>query len=148
MFRTEILAKVILPKTPYIVDDAFWTMEVQRRKLGRIVYAPGAVAAVCDPANLRDWYKQNLRWLWGTCQGFIGHRVGLKPTLFDVTSVLLMLDWILYVFGAPVVLVLFMMHHPFTSFEHYALFYAAGLGLWLTLASFATRRPEIVLMAP
>ena len=148
MFRSSILAKVIVPNTPYIVDDTFWTMEVQRRKLGKIVYAPGAVAAVCDPTNLRDWYKQNLRWLWGTCQGFIGHRVGMKPTLFDVTSVLLMLDWILYVFGAPVVLVLFMMHHPFTSFEHYALFYAAGLGLWLALASLATRRPEIVLMAP
>jgi cellulose synthase/poly-beta-1,6-N-acetylglucosamine synthase-like glycosyltransferase len=148
MFRSSILAKVVVANTPYIVDDTFWTMEVQRRKLGKIVYAPGAVAAVCDPTNLRDWYKQNLRWLWGTCQGFIGHRVGSKPTLFDVTSVLLMLDWILYVFGAPLVLVLFMMHHPFTSFEHYVLFYAAGLGLWLTLASLATRRPEIVLMAP
>jgi biofilm PGA synthesis N-glycosyltransferase PgaC len=148
MFRTSILAEVIRPKTPYIVDDTFWTMEVQRRKLGRIVYAPAAVAAVCDPTNLRDWYKQNLRWLWGTCQGIIGHRVGLRPTLFDFASVLLMLDWILYVFGAPTVLVLFFLNHPFTSFQHYALFYVAGFGAWLALASLATRRPEIVLMAP
>ena len=148
MFRSSVLAKVILPKTPYIVDDTYWTMEVQRRKLGRIVYAPGAVAAVCDPTNLRDWYKQNLRWLWGTCQGIIGHRVGLRPTLFDIASVLLMLDWILYIFGAPAVLVLFVMNHPFMSLQHYALFYVAGLGAWLALASLATRRPEIVLMAP
>ena len=148
MFRTSILGQVIRPETPYIVDDTFWTMEVQRRKLGRIVYAPEAVAAVCDPTNLRDWYKQNLRWIWGTCQGIIGHRVGLRPTLFDLTSVLLVLDWILYVFGAPTVLVLFALNHPFTSFQHYVLFYVVGMAAWLTLASLATRRPEIVLMAP
>jgi cellulose synthase/poly-beta-1,6-N-acetylglucosamine synthase-like glycosyltransferase len=148
MFRTEILAKVILPKTPYIVDDTFWTMEVQRRKLGRIVYAPAAVAAVCDPTNLRDWYKQNLRWLWGTCQGIIGHRVGLRFTLFDITTLLLVLDWIMYVFAAPVVLALILLNHPFMSVEHYALFYVAGLGAWLALASVATRRLEIILMAP
>ena len=148
MFRTEILAKVILPKTPYIVDDTFWTMEVQRRKLGRIVYAPAAVAAVCDPTNLRDWYKQNLRWLWGTCQGIIGHRVGLRFTLFDITTLLLVLDWIMYVFAAPVVLTLILLNHPFMSLEHYALFYVAGLGAWLALASVATRRLEIILMAP
>ena len=148
MFRTEILAKVILPKTPYIVDDTFWTMEVQRRKLGRIVYAPAAVAAVCDPTNLPDWYKQNLRWLWGTCQGIIGHRVGLRFTLFDITTLLLVLDWIMYVFAAPVVLALILLNHPFMSVEHYALFYVAGLGAWLTLASVATRRLEILLMAP
>ena len=148
MFRTEILAKVILPKTPYIVDDTFWTMEVQRRKLGRIVYAPAAVAAVCDPTNLRDWYKQNLRWLWGTCQGIIGHRVGLRFTLFDIATLLLVLDWIMYVFAAPVVLALILLNHPFMSIEHYALFYVAGLGAWLALASVATRRLEIILMAP
>lgn len=148
MFRSAVLAKVIVPKTPYIVDDTFWTMEVQRRKLGRIVYAPAAVAAVCDPTNLRDWYKQNLRWLWGTCQGMIGHRVGLRFTLFDVTSLLLLLDWLLYVFGAPVVVALFLLNHPFTSVQHYVLFYVAGLGAWLALASVATRRLEIILMAP
>ncbi len=148
MFRSSVLAKVIVPKTPYIVDDTFWTMEVQRRKLGRIVYAPAAVAAVCDPTNLRDWYKQNLRWLWGTCQGMIGHRVGLRFTLFDITSLLLLLDWLLYVFGAPVMVALFLLNHPFTSVQHYVLFYVAGLGAWLALASVATRRLEIILMAP
>jgi biofilm PGA synthesis N-glycosyltransferase PgaC len=148
MFRTSILGQVILPETPYIVDDTFWTMEVQRRKLGKIVYAPAAVAAVCDPTNLRDWYKQNLRWIWGTCQGIIGHRVGLRPTLFDFASLLLMLDWILYVFGAPTALVLFLVNHPFTSVQHYVLFYVVGLAAWLALASIGTRRPEIVLMAP
>ncbi len=148
MFCTSILAEVILPQTPYIVDDTYWTMEVQRRKLGKIVYAPAAVAAVCDPTTPRDWYKQNLRWLWGTFQGIIGHRVGSRATLFDVTAVLLMLDWILYVFGAPTVIALFILNHPFTSVQHYVLFYVAGLGAWLTVASLATRRPEIVLMAP
>jgi cellulose synthase/poly-beta-1,6-N-acetylglucosamine synthase-like glycosyltransferase len=112
------------------------------------VYAPAAVAAVCDPTNLRDWYKQNLRWLWGTCQGIIGHRVGLRFTLFDIATLLLVLDWIMYVFAAPVVLALILLNHPFMSIEHYALFYVAGLGAWLALASVATRRLEIILMAP
>ncbi len=104
VFRASVLEQVLVEKTPYIVDDTFWTLEIQRRKLGRIVYAPGAHAHIQDPTTLRAWYKQNLRWLWGTFQGVWGHRCGRKASRFDAAYVLLMVDWILYVLGGPLMI--------------------------------------------
>ncbi len=69
VYRSELLDEVLVEHTPYIVDDTYWTLETHRRKLGRIVYVPEAKAHICDPTNLRDWYKQNLRWIWGSFQG-------------------------------------------------------------------------------
>lgn len=104
LYRTELLDQVLVPDTPYIVDDTYWTLETHRRNLGRIVYEPGAVAWICDPTNLRDWYKQNLRWLWGTFQGVWGHRIGRRASVFDLTYVLMILDWVLFVVGLPLLL--------------------------------------------
>ena len=101
IFRASVLEQVLVEKTPYIVDDTFWTLEIQRRKLGRIAYAPGAHAYIQDPTDLRAWYKQNLRWLWGTFQGVRGHRCGRQASRFDVAYILLMVDWALYVLGGP-----------------------------------------------
>jgi biofilm PGA synthesis N-glycosyltransferase PgaC len=101
VFRASVLEQVLVEKTPYIVDDTYWTLEIQRRKLGRIVYAPRAHAHIQDPTSLRAWYKQNLRWLWGTFQGVWGHRCGRKLSRFDTAYVLVMVDWLLYVLGGP-----------------------------------------------
>ena len=106
LFRASVLEQVLVETTPYIVDDTYWTLETQRRKLGRIVYAPGAHAYIQDPTDLRAWYKQNLRWLWGTFQGVKGHRCGRKASRFDAAYVLLMADWLLYVLGGPAMVAL------------------------------------------
>ncbi len=101
LYRSSVLEQVLVEKTPYIVDDTYWTLETQRRNLGRIVYAPRAHAHIQDPTDLRAWYKQNLRWLWGTFQGVRGHRCGRQVSRFDAAYVLLMVDWLLYVLGGP-----------------------------------------------
>jgi poly-beta-1,6-N-acetyl-D-glucosamine synthase len=106
VFRASVLEQVLVEKTPYIVDDTYWTLETQRRKLGRIVYAPGAHAYIQDPTDLRAWYKQNLRWLWGTFQGVKGHRCGRKVSRFDAAYLFLMVDWLLYVLGGPAMVAL------------------------------------------
>ena len=106
VYRCELLDEVLVEKTPYIVDDTYWTLETHRRKLGRIVYVPEAKAHICDPTNLRDWYKQNLRWIWGSFQGVWGHRVGRQASLFDVTYVMQILDWVMYVVLAPLLVLL------------------------------------------
>lgn len=54
VYRSSLLDQVLVADTPYIVDDTFWTLDTQRRQLGRIVYAPTAKAWICDPANMRD----------------------------------------------------------------------------------------------
>ncbi|MGC4859143.1 glycosyltransferase family 2 protein [Micromonospora sp. DT41] len=74
LYRTELLDVLLPQQPPYIVDDTYWVLETHRRGLGRVVYAPRAVALLQDPTTGREWYKQNLRWLWGTFQGSSGTR--------------------------------------------------------------------------
>lgn len=146
VYRTELLDQVLVEKTPYIVDDTFWVLETQRRNLGRIVYAPKARAYLQDPTTFKDWYKQNLRWLWGTFQGVIGHHVGRRTTWFDAAYLLLILQWIIYVFSAPVAIAILAVgafYAPWTL-----LVYIAGYGIWVGAAAIQLRRPRLILFIP
>lgn len=146
VYRTELLDQVLVEKTPYIVDDTFWVLETQRRNLGRIVYAPKARAHLQDPTNFKDWYKQNLRWMWGTFQGVIGHKVGRQVSKFDTGYVLLILQWIIYVLSAPVAIVVLTVaafHAPLLL-----LVYMGGYGVWVTGAAIQLRKPRLVLFIP
>lgn len=146
VYRTELLDEVLTQKPPYIVDDTYWVLEAQRRKLGEIVYAPDARAHLQDPTTFKEWYKQNLRWLWGTFQGIIGHRVGRSWSRFDFAYLLLILQWVLYIATAPISIYL-----AVTVYFHapmYLLLFAAGFVVWVTAAAIQLRRPRLVLFIP
>lgn len=146
VYRTELLDQVLVEKTPYIVDDTFWVLETQRRNLGRIVYVPKAHAFLQDPTNFKDWYKQNLRWMWGTFQGVIGHNVGRRATKFDVAYMLLILQWIVYVLSAPVAVVVLAISAVVAPWM--LLVYMAGYGIWVTAAAIQLRNPRLPLFIP
>jgi biofilm PGA synthesis N-glycosyltransferase PgaC len=59
-----------------VVEDMDTTIQVHRKKLGRIVYAPEAKAYTQDPATIRDYIKQVYRWHTGAWQ------VGKKHKMF------------------------------------------------------------------
>jgi poly-beta-1,6-N-acetyl-D-glucosamine synthase len=147
LYRTHRLAQVASEQTPYIVDDTFWTLETHRRRLGRIVYAPRATAWVQDPTNLRDWYRQNLRWLWGTMQGIAGHKIGRQATVFDVAYLGMILDWVLYIVLWPALL-LFGMFGTGTSPLHLFGVYVVGYFLWAAIGAVALRQWRLVPLAP
>lgn len=146
VYRTELLDQVLVEKTPYIVDDTFWVLETQRRNLGRIVYVPKAHAFLQDPTNFKDWYKQNLRWMWGTFQGVIGHQVGRRATKFDFAYILLILQWIVYVLSAPVAIVVLAISAVVAPWM--LLVYMAGYGIWVTAAAIQLRNPRLPLFIP
>jgi cellulose synthase/poly-beta-1,6-N-acetylglucosamine synthase-like glycosyltransferase len=147
MYRSHLLAEVAVEHTPYIVDDTYWTLEVHRRKLGRIVYAPRAVARVQDPTTMRQWYTQNLRWLWGTMQGIKGHKVGRRATRFDVAYLGLILDWILYVVGWPAMLVAAVFTSGMDPLRM-VLWYLAGYFAWAIIGAIATRKWTLIPLFP
>ncbi len=106
-YRASVLKQVLVPETPYIVDDTYWVLETHRRRLGKICYGKNAWAWIQDPTTLRDFYKQNLRWLWGTSQGIVGHRIGAgilnkRPSIFEVLYVVLIGHWLFYLAGLPI----------------------------------------------
>lgn len=145
LYRTSVLAGLLDADTPYIVDDTFWTLECHRRKLGRITYAPKAEASIQDPINLKDWYRQNLRWMWGTMQGVRGHRVGRKATMFDLAYGGLIVDWVLYVIGWPIILTLAMLRSPASALSIAGL-YLLGYLVWATIGAVALRRWRLIPM--
>jgi biofilm PGA synthesis N-glycosyltransferase PgaC len=147
LYRTGLLAQVASEQTPYIVDDTFWTLETHRRKLGRIVYAPRATAWIQDPTNLRDWYRQNLRWLWGTMQGIAGHKIGRQATVFDAAYIGLILDWVLYVALWPALLVLGAMGTG-TDPLRLMLLYVAGYFVWAAIGAVFLRQWRLIPLAP
>jgi cellulose synthase/poly-beta-1,6-N-acetylglucosamine synthase-like glycosyltransferase len=147
IYRSKLLDAVLSEHTPYIVDDTYWTLETHRRKLGRIVYAPEAHAWICDPLSFRAWYRQNLRWLWGTFQGVWGHRIGRQATRFDLFYLLLIMDWILYATFAPLVFTLLFLQDWFEPIRGLAL-YSFGVFVWVGIAAAATKQWRLVLMTP
>ncbi|MEU6022283.1 glycosyltransferase family 2 protein [Micromonospora sp. NPDC047134] len=146
VYRTELLDEVLPTQPPYIVDDTYWVLETHRRNLGRVVYAPRALAHLQDPTNLRDWYRQNLRWMWGTFQGVIGHRVGRYATRFDYAYVLLMAHWLLYVAGGPLTLWLIATAGP--GLLPGLLFLLIGQGIWVGIAAWRLRHWQLPLFLP
>ncbi len=150
VYRTGFLREVLRPDTPYVVDDTYWVLEAHRRRLGRVVYCPHTSARIQEPTTVRSWYKQNLRWLWGTFQGVIGHRVGRRWSRFDLAYLGMMLDWLIYVLFSPMVLtvIILLNRHDADRLKHIALVYAAGYALWSTFGAIALRKWRLVLLWP
>jgi poly-beta-1,6-N-acetyl-D-glucosamine synthase len=147
VYRSTLLDQVLVEATPYIVDDTYWTLETHRRRLGRIVYAPAARAYIQDPTSFRAWYRQNLRWLWGTFQGIRGHRCGRQRSWFDAAYVLLMLDWLVYVLGGGVAIALAAAGLLWSPLW-FLIGMPAGYFAWTIPAALCTRKWRLVVMTP
>ena len=70
-FRSDAFAQLDWSNDT-IVEDMDCTIQVHRKKLGKIVYQKHAVVSTQDPRTLRDYVKQMYRWHTGAWQ------VGLK----------------------------------------------------------------------
>jgi biofilm PGA synthesis N-glycosyltransferase PgaC len=147
IYRTELLRQIVRRDTPYIVDDCYWAHETQRRKLGTIKYVPEATAYVQDPTDFKAWWKQNTRWLWGTCQAIWGHKVGRSRSWFDFWYVALLFDWAFYIVGAPAMMAL-MIYNGIGSWPVFIAMYMGGYFLWATAAAVATKKWQLMLMFP
>ena len=151
-YRTDVLRKVLVETTPYIVDDTYWVLETHRLRLGRIRYGRRAWAWIQDPTTIRDFYKQNLRWLWGTNQGIVGHKVGAgilrgRTSVFETLYAVLIAHWVTYLLALPMLIALAVVQGP-------TIVVALVLGRWLVFyallmaASIQLRHFHLVLFAP
>jgi biofilm PGA synthesis N-glycosyltransferase PgaC len=147
LYRTEILDKVLRKQTPYIVDDTFWTLETHRMGLGAITYAPKAKAWIQDPTNLKDWYKQNLRWMWGTFQGIIGHQLNTEVNKFKLSYMALTLEWVLYVASGPLSIYI-IARAGLHRLPIDLLLLCSGYMVWTVAAAISLRRPNLILFLP
>lgn len=82
-FRTDIIDRLDFAAES-LTEDFDLTLQIHRKKLGRIKFIPDAVNYTQDPRTLRDFCTQTLRWQRGFFQGVRKYRIGLRPHLIDV----------------------------------------------------------------
>lgn len=68
-----------------LTEDFDITLQVHRKKLGKILYIPSAVNYTQDPQSLKDFCLQNLRWQRGFFQGVKKYKIGLGGGSIDVS---------------------------------------------------------------
>ncbi len=152
VFRTSMMQQLLAMDVPYVVDDTAWVLEIQTKKLGRVAYVPEAKAYVQDPTTAGDWYRQMLRWMWGTFQGIRGHRIGRQMSWFSVTYAAMILDWILYLLAWPALAVVVATTawntRGASGLLTFLTIYCAGYLLWATIGAIALRRWRLIPLFP
>ena len=83
-FKTDILRDIEFD-TDSLTEDFDITLQVHRKKLGRIAFIPGAVNYTQDPQTLQDFWRQNIRWQRGFFQGVKKYRIGQKWQRIDIS---------------------------------------------------------------
>jgi cellulose synthase/poly-beta-1,6-N-acetylglucosamine synthase-like glycosyltransferase len=73
-FRADVFAQLEW-NSDTIVEDMDCTIQVHRKKLGKIVYQPKAHVFTQDPSNLHGYIKQMYRWDVGAWQ--VGRKYGM-----------------------------------------------------------------------
>lgn len=100
-FQTKILKDLdFTAKT--LTEDFDITLQVHRKRLGEIVFIPGAVNYTQDPQSLSDFCKQDLRWQRGFFQGVKKYRIGLRGQRIDISLGFQMLQTIVFMLQVAV----------------------------------------------
>lgn len=94
-FRTDILSQLDF-EAKSLTEDFDLTLQIHRKKLGKIAFIPKAINYTQDPQTLRDFIKQNMRWYRGFFQGIKKYRIGTKAQRVDVGIVFLMAQVLVY----------------------------------------------------
>ncbi len=87
-----------------LTEDFDITLQVHRKKLGKIKFIPKAVNYTQDPQALDDFIKQNQRWQRGFFQGLIKYRIGTKLQPVDIGIMYQMVELFFYLLQMFVVL--------------------------------------------
>ncbi len=80
-----------------LTEDLDFTIQIQHRKLGRVIYCPKARVFTQDPMSLGDFWKQITRWNTGFWQNFFRHRLYLPNRTLNAEVLLLLSDFVLWI---------------------------------------------------
>lgn len=94
-FRSDIVGELEFDVNS-LTEDFDITLQVHRKKLGRIKFIPEAVCYTQDPQTLGDFYRQSLRWMRGFFQGILRHKIGRRAQRIDVAITYQLLEAGLY----------------------------------------------------
>jgi poly-beta-1,6-N-acetyl-D-glucosamine synthase len=144
-FRVDAFAQLDW-NSDTIVEDMDCTIQVHRKKLGKIVYQKNAVVSTQDPRTLRDYIKQMYRWHTGAWQ--VGMKYGMLTGMskIDLEYKLLMGEGV--VFAALFLLLpVWLVVYPKVAF------YCIGMDMIVLIflsmiCGFCDRRIDVFLLSP
>ena len=94
-FRADVFAQLEW-NSDTIVEDMDCTIQVHRKKLGKIIYQKRAVVSTQDPRTIRDYIKQMYRWHSGAWQVGMKYEMITGLTKIDLEYKLLMGEGVVF----------------------------------------------------
>ena len=146
MYQTKMLSQLHIDHLT-LAEDMDLTVQVHR-KGGRVVYVPEAMVYTQDPATLKDYNKQILRWYRGFWQVIAKHgtlSIFRRKQRIDWYMLLLIVDAI--VFNRAAWLIGLMIYMPHNALPLMAIDVGAA-GLVTLYGAFRTRRWDCVFKFP
>lgn len=111
-FRSDVFAQLNFANKS-LTEDFDVTLQLHRKKLGRVQFIPAAVAYTQDPRTIQDFTKQITRWNRGVIQGMKRHRIGLRRQRVDAYLLYQVSQNFLFLFNY-----LFLL--PFLAYTHHS----------------------------
>lgn len=132
-----------------LTEDFDLTLQIHRKKLGRIRFIPEAINYTQDPRTLKDFIGQTLRWQRGFFQGVKKYRIGLRPHMIDAGIGYQMGESVYYLFQlALIVPLLILSRDGGETLLTILIADFVALGALAVFAAFAAKRPVIILSLP
>jgi len=147
-FRTDIIKHLDF-QAESLTEDFDLTLQIHRKRLGRIRFIPEAINFTQDPKTLQDFCKQTARWQRGFFQGLRRHRIGRRFQRIDVSIAYQLLETVLYLVQLGIVVPYFVFIRDRPQYIQLLLIGdAAVLCLLAGLSAIAARRLSILYALP
>lgn len=91
LYRADVLEQLVF-RTHTLTEDFDLTLQVQIRKLGRVIYVPSACVITQDPLTLHGYWQQISRWYTGFWQNVKLHKPFSLKSAISLEIYLAILD--------------------------------------------------------
>ena len=147
-FRADILDQIDF-KTSNLTEDFDITLQIHRKKLGKIAYIPSAKTLTQDPKDYGDYVKQVLRWYRGFWQGIVDRRVGFRLQRIDAYLGYQILEMFAYYLNILVLLPLLVIRGGAASALAITFIIDFGIFFMMTLfAAISHKRADVISAFP
>lgn len=98
LYKSSVLSQLNL-ESPTLTEDFDLTIQIHRKRLGKIVYCSNAIVLTQDPKNIKDYWKQIIRWNIGTWQNYFIYDLYKFNSKYNLELNFLFIDNFIWLFS-------------------------------------------------
>lgn len=91
LYRSDIIKRLNFNNAT-LTEDFDLTIQIHKKRLGRVIYAPEAEVITQDPPTVKDYWKQIMRWYTGFWQNVFLYRLYKPTNRFNIEILIITLD--------------------------------------------------------